>query len=61
MNAIGKHLAEHIDVKTASKVTRVVRSEKTYEIFAECKDFSGKEVSLGNYDCVLWNVLHRSW
>ena len=55
MNAIGKHLAEHIDVKTASKVTRVVRSEKTYEIFAECKDVSGKEVSLGNYDCVLWN------
>jgi photolyase PhrII len=55
MNAIGKHLAEGLPIRTATKVTRVVRSDKTYEIFAECKDSFGKEVSLGNYDCILWN------
>lgn len=55
MNAIGKHLAEDLTIRTASKVTRVVRREKTYEIFAECKDSFNSEVSLGSFDCVLWN------
>ncbi|XZE22058.1 NAD(P)-binding protein [Pirellulaceae bacterium SH449] len=55
MNAIGKHLAEGLCVKTASKVTRVVRVGSRYEIFADCKDSPETERSLGEFDCVLWN------
>ncbi|MCU0712462.1 MAG: NAD(P)-binding protein [Pirellula sp.] len=55
MNAIGKHLAESLAIRTASKVTRVVRRDKTYDIFAECKDTYEQEVLIGSYDCVLWN------
>ena len=55
MNAIGKHLADGLPIRTASKVTRVERVGKSYEIFAESKDTPDQEISIGLYDCVLWN------